>query len=300
MRPRPHVPGVGPAALGARRGPHAVLERGAAHGPAPALPGPHAVARGPEGRVCGLARTSLPPFHAQPHASPRTHPLPSPCRCCPQENVPGALRTLPLLYLRVQLPAIPDRHPLQDEQWEDLRDAAGELVYNATPECAYALWAGRDTAAKTLPERCARALPTLKFFVLGDEGQPYGYTEAQEARIATGEDEDEDEKEKDDLDADLNVSTMLEEPDDYSYEKRWSSDDQFGVRAWRIAREDGECRLQRLTGPEHRRLRRCLDGCFDGQDVVHGEHSSVGIWIMTMTSRLMRRAYRFVFLVRQS
>ncbi|KAI0749343.1 hypothetical protein C8Q80DRAFT_1269239 [Daedaleopsis nitida] len=201
------------------------------------------------------------------------------------ENVPDALCALPLVYLRVQLPPMPDRHPLLNDQWEDLRDADGELIYNATLACAHALWTGRKAAVKTLPRRCARAIPTLKFFALWDEdedeGEPYGYTEAHQARNATrrgrgrggggGGDEDE-ENEENDLDADLEVSARLEEPDDYNYVKRWSSGDRYGVPSWRIARNGDGCRLQRLTGQECKRLLRCLDGCFDGQDVVHDMH----------------------------
>ena len=80
--------------------------------------------------------------------------------------MPESLSPLPLYYLRLHLPRMPHRYILWDHTTgEDVHDAAGQPIYNATEQCAYGLYGARDATLKTLPEWCARAIPTLKFFV---------------------------------------------------------------------------------------------------------------------------------------
>ncbi|KAI0753171.1 hypothetical protein C8Q80DRAFT_497634 [Daedaleopsis nitida] len=88
------------------------------------------------------------------------------------DNIPDALAPLPLVYLRLVLSKLPYRKQVYDDELGNyVCDAGGEIAYDATEACAQALSDARARALTTLPERCARAIPTLQFVVVADEAK---------------------------------------------------------------------------------------------------------------------------------
>ncbi|KAI0749219.1 hypothetical protein C8Q80DRAFT_1160695 [Daedaleopsis nitida] len=168
------------------------------------------------------------------------------------ENVSGMLSSLSLLYLRLHIPTLPARRRVGC-------DTDGRALYNVTEEAANAFYAAREVTLRTLPERCAHAIPTLMFFVRVhgrfrlDAGRAAGNWQEE-----TGEEEfDEDE-----------VREALE-PDDYDPTNMWASIldcERPWIRTWRVEREGGGYQLQQLTVERGARLRKCLEGIWYGRD----------------------------------
>ena len=124
----------------------------------------------------------------------------------------------------------------------------------------------RYVAVQTLAERqCARAIPTLKYFVLCDDGptaDQCAWHEEESGQAVSG----------DDCDADslLRVERAEElgqlDPCCSYWRYDWKRDEST-VQTWRVWREEGGegdgCRLEKLTHGEGKELYRTLVSPFD-------------------------------------
>ncbi|KAI0749224.1 hypothetical protein C8Q80DRAFT_1160740 [Daedaleopsis nitida] len=192
------------------------------------------------------------------------------------ENVPSAVSSLPLHYLKLYIQDLRTSQIWSLTTGEFARNSDGQYVHDTTKRgaLAFAFNAACVATAETLPERCAREIPTLKFFVLSDEGQLKKFERAR--RAAGGEPQEgfilPIGQQEGAWHADEEIVDRGEtcEADDYSHFLRawgWPEGSET-MRSWRIARDasgDG-LRLQRLGINQGRRLERCLGVCFDNKD----------------------------------
>ncbi|KAI0749242.1 hypothetical protein C8Q80DRAFT_1119579 [Daedaleopsis nitida] len=173
------------------------------------------------------------------------------------DNVPDALSPLPLLYLGLHIHDMPRRSfVFDDASGAYLTDANGDYVWDVTGEREEQFRADRDAAALTFPERCARAIPTLKFFALHHSFEHGG------ARSVLADER------KEDVDL-VRGAEHDRRPEGENHEYAliggsWADFYSREVRLWRIARVGDECRVQRLLARYRRRLQQCLEMCFDG------------------------------------
>ncbi|KAI0749203.1 hypothetical protein C8Q80DRAFT_1119555 [Daedaleopsis nitida] len=187
------------------------------------------------------------------------------------ENVPGVLSSLPLLYLRLHIPTLPARRRVGC-------DTDGRVLYNLTEEAANAFYAAREVTLRTLPERCAHAIPTLMFFV-----RAHGRLRSDAARADWQEETGEEEFDE----VEVREANETLEPDDYYSTNMWKSMFSWGrpwIRAWRVGREGGGYQLQQLTVEQGARVRRCLEEIWYGRDPLNGKQSffTTG-WMCTNT-----------------
>ncbi|KAI0749204.1 hypothetical protein C8Q80DRAFT_1311242 [Daedaleopsis nitida] len=199
------------------------------------------------------------------------------------ENVPSAVSSLPLYYLKLYIQELRTSETLWSRSTSQfVRDSNGQYVHDTTKEgtLAFAFYAACVATAETLPERCACAIPTLKFFVLSDEGQLEGFERARRAAggepqecfiLPIGQQEANGGADADKAIVDIEEACSDDDDDyDYGYMQawRWPEKRPETMRSWRIARDaNGEgVRLQRLKVAQGRRLQRCLGVCFDNKD----------------------------------
>ncbi|KAI0706994.1 hypothetical protein C8Q76DRAFT_747578 [Earliella scabrosa] len=191
------------------------------------------------------------------------------------DNVPEALRPLPLVYLRLHIAQLPDR---RDISYRADDDSVGEPIWNVTEEAARAMYHARYVAVQALPERCARAIPTLRYFVLCDDGptvkQRAWHEEERGGQAPVSGDDG-------DVDSVLLRMEKAEELDQLdpccSYWRRastdrWKSEAVAIPQTWRVWREEGDeggrndgFRLEKLTHGQGRELYRTLVSTFDGR-----------------------------------
>ena len=180
-----------------------------------------------------------------------------------QDNVPDALRPLQLIYLRLHIAPLPDRY---ENYYEP--DADGNPIWNATEECARALYHARYVAVQTLAGRCARAIPTLQYLVLSDDGptsDQCDWHEAESGKPVCGDDDDSDYAQH----AERYEELSQLDPCCSYWRYDWKRDGTT-VQTWRVWREEGGegdgCRLEKLTHGEGKELYRTLVSTFDGRN----------------------------------
>ncbi|KAI0706997.1 hypothetical protein C8Q76DRAFT_786717 [Earliella scabrosa] len=187
------------------------------------------------------------------------------------DNVPEALRPLSLVYLRLQIVHLPDRRDISHR----LDYSGGDPIWNVTEETARAMYHERYVAVQTLAERCARAIPTLKYFVLCDDGpkaDQCAWHGEESGQAVSG----------DDCDADslLRVERAEElgqlDPccSYWRHSSTYHLPTEYAPRpqTWRVWREEGVegqgqgLRLEKLTHGQGRELYRTLVSTFDGRN----------------------------------
>ncbi|KAI0706995.1 hypothetical protein C8Q76DRAFT_860238 [Earliella scabrosa] len=188
------------------------------------------------------------------------------------DNVPDALSPLRLIYLRLHIAQLPDRY---ENYYEP--DADGNPVWNATEECARALYHARYVAVQTFAERCARAIPTLQYFVLSDDGptsDQCDWHEAESGKPVCGDDDDSDYAQHAERYEELSQLDPC-----CSYWRGSSTGHAETLQTWRVWREsggeDGGCQLEMLAHEEGRRLYRTLVSSFDGRNEALTERLAV-------------------------
>ena len=134
---------------------------------------------------------------------------------------------------------------------------------------------------RTLAERCARAIPTLRYFVLSDDGPTYEQFEwdKEELRQVAEVDEEHLEGMLRSQDAsraeDFCEMTHASELDECCFYRRTSSHGwRETLQSWRVVRDDvegggerGGCRMELLTHDEAKRLHKTLVSSFDGKNL---------------------------------
>ena len=202
------------------------------------------------------------------------------------------------MYLRLHVCGVPHRQPLwDDDSWDFpacVYDDLGRTVYNVPEDGLRPIYGRRDAALKALPERCARALPTLEWFVLayvvGPNWDEVMLSEKDRRRAAGEGLEDLDGPEweicsynaekvfphlkAEQLAGRRRVRPNVPQVDDYEYEDYLESsglgpDQTVKEQSWRVVRGTGEedgCRLEPLTEAEGALVRRKLEMSFDGRN----------------------------------
>ena len=127
----------------------------------------------------------------------------------------------------------------------------------------------------TLAARCARAIPTLQYFVLSDDGPGYAHvTWDKEERYKSGapcpsseEEREREERRRADFEEDedeLDECCFYRDPSSMGYAET--------LQTWRVVREDTDagagagCRLEPLTHAAGKELHRALVSTFDGRN----------------------------------
>ena len=175
------------------------------------------------------------------------------------------------MYLRLHIAHLPDRRDISDRY----DDSGGDPIWNVTEAAARAMYHARYVAVQTLAERCARAIPTLRYFVLCDEGptvKQRAWHEEESGQAVSGDD------------GDVDPVLRLEEAEELaqldpccSYRRRASTDHWMREpvaipQTWRVWREEGGSsegfRLEKLTRAAGRDLYRTLVSTFDGRNAA--------------------------------
>ncbi|KAI0730941.1 hypothetical protein C8Q76DRAFT_343209 [Earliella scabrosa] len=202
-------------------------------------------------------------------------------------DIPDALRPLPLMYLRLRVAASPCRQQL----WACDADT-GSRRWNMTEACARTLSRTRSVALQSLPDRCAREIPTLRYFVLSDDGPTNHQIEWDErefrpldVKIAAEERRDEEmgafQDAEDRVDAggdELEDELRLDECRAYRRTLEEGGRKET-LQAWRVVRdgddggEGGGCRLVALPYREGKRLHETLVASFDERNPPLSESS---------------------------
>ena len=162
-----------------------------------------------------------------------------------------------------------------------------------TEACARTLSHARFVALQSLPDRCARAIPTLKYFVLSDDGPTYFQYEWDEEERRSRAVEIEAEGRRDEemgalQDAEDRVDDGDELEDELqldecrAYRRTLEDGTTEIVQAWRVMRdgdgggEGGECRLEALSYRAGKRLHATLVASLDERNPpLSGEHVSL-------------------------
>ncbi|KAI0749254.1 hypothetical protein C8Q80DRAFT_612879 [Daedaleopsis nitida] len=155
------------------------------------------------------------------------------------DNIPDAIKSLPLVYLGLRVYDLPHRSHVYDfNVHEYSRDDNGDYIYDFPQEVEDEFRKTCDAAVVTFPEKCAQAIPTLMFIALSHT-------------FSTGSGFVED-------------TWMEEDIDLLPYHER----ELRKKRMWRVSREGGESRLQRLDTTHVHRLKECLEECHDEKDTM--------------------------------
>ena len=172
-----------------------------------------------------------------------------------QDNVPDALRPLPILGLRLHL----GRMPLLQLRCRDgIICNFSDPVYDAQKATGRTLFAARSETARALPRKLAYAIRTLRVLAIVDEERRMDYDGTLRAPPQGAE-------ALHDQDAYW---------DDYEYQDAWYSGQARSLEWWRIIRDGDEVvRLDVLTADQGRKVQRFFENAdletlqhIDGED----------------------------------
>ena len=174
-----------------------------------------------------------------------------------QDNVPDALRPLPLVGLRLHL----GRMPLLQLMCRDgVICNFSDPVYDAQKVTGRTLFAARSETARCLSRKLAYAIRTLRVLAIVDEEQRLDYdgTLRAPARSAEG------------------VLDRAAYWDDYEYQDAWYSGEARSLEWWRIVRDGDEVvRLDVLTAHQGRKVQRFFEnGDLETLQHIDGEDRS--------------------------
>ncbi len=178
----------------------------------------------------------------------------------PQDNIPGALASLPLVGLRLHIGEMPgvDLQMINGAQWHTLDNA----IYGPSKALAQQLYSARVETARSLPCRLAEAIRSFRVVAIADGQTELGYDGTPFFERPRGS-----------VRPSLPVGIHRVNLDEYANQNFWYLEPVMTLEWWRIVRDGDEIvRVDALTANQGKRVQRFFEGSdLEALDRIDGE-----------------------------